>query len=265
MMKIVTITVCLFLAAITLANPATKPSTQPVVKETLITQGSHDIAYNVPAKANFYVADTRVSAGGIIKAVHGAYSIYCENVSMDGPISGGGNYPFICATEPVQSFVLDNTKRRNDPATANDDDVINGAETGIRLMGRGGSGKIIGVNLRCDTHDFWDPTGIFRHTPLVKQVFWKDIMALRDFDTIEVSHCRVIGPWRLGEQKNTALTHQHVNQAYIHDCQLTDLGTIDTPGTVGKVIYRNNAKITYKLDGKGKVVVTVVGKWPDRN
>lgn len=224
-------------------------TTQP----TFIKQAPNVFAFQVPPDAHFYVHDLHVSAGGIIHANQGAFSIYCENVWADKPPSGSGIYPFICATKPVQSFIIDNTRRRQ--TNPNDDDIVNGGETGIRLMGRGGTAKIINVNMRCDTHDFWDPTGIFRHTPLVKQVFWKDIMALRDFDVVELDHDRVIGPWRLGEQKGTALTHQHLGRLYVHDCKLTNLGSIDTPGTVWKIVYKNNLKI----DNKGKVI----GKWPD--
>jgi hypothetical protein len=226
-------------------------TTQP----TLIKQAPNVFAFQVPPDAHFYIHDLHVSAGGIIHANQGAYSIYCENVWADKPPKGTGIYPFICATVPVQSFVLDNTRRRLAGITT--DDIVNGSETGIRLMGRGGSAKIINVNMRCDTHDFWDPTGIFRHTFGVKQVFWKDIMALRDFDWIEVEHCRIIGPIRAGEQKNTAKTRQFVKYLYIHDSEMTDLPTVDTPGTVWKIVYHNNKKI----DNKGKVV----GKWPDRN
>ncbi len=238
----------------TTISATTQPTTAPATQPTLITQASNHVAFEVQPNGNFYLADTHVSTGGIVRSQFGANSIYLENVWGDKQPSGGGVYGVILATKPVQSFVWDNTPRRK--TNPNDDDFTNGGEAAIRIMGGCVHAQLINVNLRNRKHDFYDPTGILQGTPGVRQDYWKQCLQVRDVKLCEMIGGRVIGLIDVGQQKNTALTPQHVDELRFTGTKLTNLPTITDHKTVGKIVIKGCPKI----DDKGNVI----GAWKDQ-
>jgi hypothetical protein len=205
-------------------------------------------AYDLPAGANFILTDTVVDNGGIVRAAKGAKSIHLTRVAGTGQITGSGVYRVILATKPVQEFVWDNTGL--------DTEIVNGGEAGIRVMGGAVNVTLINVNFRCRKHDRGDDTGKKSGTPGVKQDYWKQIQQWRDVRNGLVRGGRTIGPIDIGEQKNTALTSQHVDNLTFDNHAMTSLPTITSRKSVGKIIIRNCPKI----DANGKVI----GKWKDQ-
>ncbi len=240
-------------ALMPLPSPANPPPASQPVMET-ITQGASQFAFNCPPNAkDFRIEDTHVAGGGILVASHGAKYITLTNVISDGAVRGGGVYRVILATKSVASFEWDNSEwRKSHPDT---DDCVNGGEAGIRIMGGAGDVVVRGVNFRNRKHDFYDPTGIMAGTPFVKQVFWKQVIQVRDARNCVFQDCRIIGLIDVGQQKNTALTSQLVGALTFDHCRMTSMPSITDPKTVGRIVIHDCLKIDEKSN--------VVGKWPD--
>lgn len=227
--------------------PAVKPSPAPVPTPKKVPNAANAFAHDVLAAANVTISDELITAGGILRAEHGAKSITLNRVAGTGDIHGAGVYRVLLASAPVESFTWDNT--------GIDTEIVSGDEAALRVMGGAETVTITNVNFRCRKHDDGDDTGQHTGTPGKKQVFWKQAQQWRDVRKALVQGGRTIGPIDVGEQKNTAATPQRVDELRFVNHQMTTYPTVTDRKTIGVVTLTHCEKI----DEQGNVI----GMWPD--
>ena len=199
-----------------LAAPiAVDPHRHDVINEK-ITQPANKIAHSVSDGETFTATDCMIDQGGFFHAV-GATCVVLTRVHSTGQPKGEGVYFAICATEPVASFVWDNTGLAHE--------IISGDEAALRIMGGAQCVTIKNVNFRCRKHAVVDKNG------KTTMEFWKQAQQWRDLRKGLVQGGRTIGPIDIGEQKNTSPTPQRVDELHFvgsrDDAQAERDGSLD--------------------------------------
>jgi hypothetical protein len=217
------------------------------------TQQADDVfAHHTGTGDVFEATDCVINGGGFLQAL-GAKSITLTRVRSTGAPNKGktGLYFLVCATNPVQNLVWDNNGVM--------EEITNGAEAGLRIMGGAGNITVRHVRFRCRKHQMTDDRGNLRVDAHGKPVmdWWKQIQQWRDVRNGLVQGGRTIGPIDVGRQEDQKPGDpvQHVDKLVFVNHQMTHLPHARHPESVGVVELHGCEKI----DENG----SVIGHWPD--
>jgi hypothetical protein len=205
-----------------------------------IVQPPNKIAHSAWSGDIFTATDCVIDQGGFVHAV-GAKSVVLTRVHSTGQPKGEGVYFAICATEPVENFLWDNTGLVHE--------IVSGDEAALRIMGGAVCVVIRNVNFRCCKHACVDAHG------KTTMQFWKQAQQWRDVRKALVQGGRTIGPIDVGQQKNTALTPQRVDELRFIGHAMTHKPSVTDRSTIGIVTMQECPKI----DENGNQI----GMWAD--
>lgn len=194
------------------------------------------------------ISDEMLDGGGFLKAIAGAKSIKLTRCASTGAPRGGGVYFVLLASNPVESFVWDNTGLEHE--------IWNGGEAALRVMGGAVNVTLINVNFHGRKHDHGDDTGSKSGTPGKAQDWWKQSQQWRDIRKGLVQGGRTIGLIDCGQQKDTSLTPQRVDDLTFDNHAMTSLPTVTDLKTIGIITIKGCPKINEQG--------VKLGMWPDQ-